>query len=285
MRLPYLLIALGALGIIPADAQLFQKPKDPTANFETPRTRLDEKLGRKHRGLTPEEYRSYMWDFSKATMDQDIKIRKNIVQSEETPFWSRRSVWADATMPARAAEFGAGKYAREAGERPTMEDRRQASQLPEAEYSTKGEDDAVLAAVFRHFFGYRAQGFGGAAHRENVRLKRSDVYFLGLGPHIIDVSPSLIAALQNDPALKRDGIVLRPLSKVLEVTDEAIRDRDTGAFGPAFRVDDVGIANNGEVRVLATFTERDGFWFSRELTLRQGKNGWQVETDADFTGL
>ena len=138
----------------------------------------------------------------------------------------------------------AGKFSAEAIQRPGLPDRDAASQLPETDYMAKDPVNAIYATVYRHFFDYRAQGFGKNARAQNDKLRvnnpgLTDVYFLGLGPHITDVPGSLLAALQNDPNLLRDKVTLRPLSKVLEVTDEAIRDRDTGAYGPAFRVDAV----------------------------------------------
>ncbi|MDD5200755.1 MAG: hypothetical protein PHC88_13240 [Terrimicrobiaceae bacterium] len=274
-----LLVGLWAFGALAAEAQLYRTPKN-TDHYTTPQDTLGKKLGH---SLTEDEVSSHMWTFSYENTSSEAKIRKNVVRSETSPFWSRRSVWADATMPARAAEFGAGKITREALVLPAPSDRWAASQSPETGYATKPQDDAILAAVYRHFFDYRAQGFGNDAHIENTRLHLDDVYFLGFGPHKSDAPSSLLAALQNDPALKRDGVTLRPISKSLEVTDEAIRDRDTGAYGPAFRVDAIGPVKDGEVRVMATFTERNGFWFTRELTLRQGKTGWEVEKDADWT--
>ena len=109
------------------------------------------------------------------------------------------------------------------------------------------------------------------------KLKVGDVYFLGLGPHIAEAPPSLIAALQNDPDIRRDKVTLRPLEKVLEVTGEAIRDRDTGAYGPAFRVDDIEaatrrLAANG-VKMLSD--EMD--YISRRLRLFEGPEGITLE--------
>jgi hypothetical protein len=237
------------------------------------KARNEEYADPKPKDLTAEQWRQQQWDLRAATDPSDLKARKNIVTSGSTPFWSRYSVWADATMPWRAAEFGAGKLSHEAAQRPGMDDRAAASMLPEANYPGKTQDDAIRAAVYRYFFGYRARGFA----------QKSTVYFLGLGPHLVDAPPSLIAALQNDPVLKKDGIMLRPVSKSFEVTDEAIRDRDTGAYGPVFRVDDIGLVRDGTVDVTATFSERDGHWFTRDLTLKLDKSGaWQVVRDADY---
>jgi len=279
------LLGLGWLAAGSADAQI-RRTKKKEQVYQTPRGGIAEKLGRS--SLTDDEFNGYLWNFAHDTMEQDVLIRKDVRRSEETPFWSRRSVWADATIPWRSAEFGAGKFSAEAIQRPGLPDRDAASQLPETDYMAKDPVNAIYATVYRHFFDYRAQGFGKNARAQNDKLRvnnpgLTDVYFLGLGPHITDVPGSLLAALQNDPNLLRDKVTLRPLSKVLEVTDEAIRDRDTGAYGPAFRVDAVGPEKDGEVKVLATFTEREGFWFTRELTLRQGKAGvWEVAADADY---
>ncbi len=262
-----------------AGAQIVRTAKKPEV-YTTPQDVIGKKLGRNN--ISEQEFNGYMWNFSHDTMPLDVKIRKFVMRSEESPFWSRRMVWASATMPWRSAAFGVGKLSSEARQRPTLADRDAASQLSERDYGTKADDNAILAAAYRHFFDYRMQGFGNDARRENVKMKVGDVYFLGTGPHISDAPPSLVAALQNDPDIKRDKVTLRPLSKVLEVTGEAIRDRDTGAYGPAFRVDDIGQVQNGEVKVTVTFTEREGFWFTRELTLRPGKNGWEVARDSDY---
>ncbi len=269
MRNAYLLAGLIALGMGAAQGQIFFTQKKIEQKFDTPATRLEAKL---KKTLTEEELAGYMWQFRADTDPIDLKIRNNIVQSETTPFRSRRSVWADETMVARAAEFGAGKYSAEAIEIPTMEDRIAASRLPEAAYGTKAGNDAILATVYRHFFNYRTKGFA----------KYSTVYFLGQGPHKDDIPPSLLAALQNDPQLKRDGVKLRPASRSMEITDAEIRDRDTGAYGPVFRVDDVSLEKDGVVKVMASFSERDGFWFTRELTLRQDKGIWSVVKDNDY---
>jgi hypothetical protein len=224
--------------------------------------------------LTEPQWLQQQWDLRAATDPSDHAIRKNVVESETNPFWSRFSVWADATMPWRAKEFGAGKLSHEAGANPSMEDRAAASRLPEADYPGRAADSAILAAVYRYFFGYRSHGFA----------KDSTVYFLGLGPHLADAPPSLVAALQNDPTLKKDGVTLRPATKSFEIVGDGIRDRDTGAYGPVFRVDGISLAKNGEAQVVATFSERDGFWFTRVLTLRQdAKTGaWQVVREGDY---
>jgi len=253
-----------------AQAQIFLSQKKTEPEFDTPMRRIGDKLGNKN--ISEDALAGYMWQFRADTDWLDQKIKKNIVQSEEGPFWSRRSVWADETMAARAAEFGAGKYSKEAMEVPTISDRRAASELPEANYGTKLQDDAILATVYRHFFTYRALGFA----------KDSTVYFLGQGPHKDDIPPSLLVALQNDPQLKRDGVTLRPASRSMEITAAEIRDRDTGAFGPVFRVDDVGEEKDGKIKVMASFSEKDGFWFTRELTLQRSKDGWTVVKDDDY---
>lgn len=241
--------------------------------FLTPSDRIREKLRRT--SMSDDEFYGYMWNFRRETDPSDRAIREDIVQSEETPFRSRRSVWADATMPRRTAEFGAGPLARQAIERPTMADRHAASAAPEDEYFNKVENDQILAAAYRHMFGYRARGLS----------PNATVYFLGLGPHVAgDAPPSLLAAMQQDAGFAKQGIRLRPLTKMLEVTGEAIRDRDTGAYGPAFRVDEISLPDKtGAVTVLVSFTERDGFWFSRDLRLRPAASGpeWVVFADND----
>lgn len=247
----------------------------PTRKKETIFQRAEDRIREKLRrpSMTNDELNGYMWNFRRETDPSDIAIREDVRQSEETPFWSRRSVWADATGPRRAATFGVGPLSRQATERPTLRDRDAASETPELDYFNKAENDEILAAVYRHMFGYRNRGFAADA----------TVCFLGLGPHITDAPPSLLAALQRDSDVVRRGMKVRPLSKVLEVTDEAIRDRDTGAYGPAFRVDDISLPDaKGNVRVLATFTEREGFWFSRDLTVRPGSKGWVVVADNDY---
>jgi hypothetical protein len=259
MRKAFFVICLALFCAGGAQAQLFLKQKKTEEKFPEPKSEK----------LTEKQWQDQLWATMTNTMPSDKLIRENVVRSETTPFWSRRSVWSDQTMAQRSAEFGGGKLSDEAGEPPTLGDRWAASQLPEAQYSSKSEDDAILAAVYRHFFDYHAKGFA----------KDATVYFLGLGPHKSDAPPSLIAALQSDPVLKRDGMKLRPASRSLEVTDDAIRDRDTGAYGPVFRVDEISPAKDGATKVVATFSERDGFWFTRDLTLQQGKAGWDVIRD------
>lgn len=250
-------------------AQLLRRPKSEDT-FETPRDVLGRKLGR---SLSEDDFYAYMYDFSRRTMPSEIALKKNIEQSETGPFRSRRSVWADATIVPRMREFGAGPLAAEAIERPTLADRNAASANPRPDYPGRLDEEAIMAGVYRHFFDYRNQGFA----------KDADVYFLGAGPHVIDVSPGLLAALQSDPRLKSAGIRLQPMHQVLEVTNEALRDRETGGTGPAFRVDEIGLVQDGDVRVVATFGEREGFWFTREMTLRRDRNGgWTVAEDRDL---
>jgi hypothetical protein len=253
-----------------AAAQILpQKKKEEV--FYTPVVALSESQ-KLLRTMSDDEYQSYMWNFRLEKDPQEKALHKDIVDSETGPFLSRRSVWSSETIVPRSAELGGGKYSAEAAERALPSDRWAASQLPEADYPGKAQDDAILAAVYRHFFDYRKKGFG----------KYTTVYFLGLGPHVTDAPPSVLAALDADPTLKKDGVIVRPISRSLEVTDDAIRDRDTGAYGAAFRVDDIGPIVDGEAKVTATFSERDGFWFTRQLTLREGKTGWEVVKDDDF---
>jgi hypothetical protein len=245
-----------------------------SAQVLTPKKKVQEYTKPKPAGLSEQQWDQRQWDLRAETDPSDFAIRENVVESETNPFLSRFSVWADATMPWRSKEFGAGKLSYEAMEGPTAADRAAASKLPEADYPGKAQDNAILAAVYRYFFGYRSHGFA----------KDSTVYFLGLGPHLADAPQSLIAALQRDPVLKKDGVTLRPATRSFEVTDEAIRDRDTGAYGPVFRVDGISLVKNGEAQVVATFSEREGFWFTRVLTLRQdAKTGaWQVVRESDY---
>lgn len=262
-------LAMACLGIAPAQIRPTKKKEDI---FFTPARALSERQ-KLLRTLSEEEYGAYLWDFSRAHQPQEETLHRDIIQSETGPFLSRRSVWSSETIVPRSAEFGAGKYSKEAGSRAMPSDRRAASQLPENPYPGKAEDDAILSAVYRHFFAYRQRGFA----------KDTTVYFLGLGPHAADAPPSVLAKLDADPGLVKAGISLRPLSKSMEITDDALRDRDTGAYGAAFRVDEIGPVVAGEVKVLATFSERDGFWFTRRLTLRPGPAGWQVVKDDDLS--
>lgn len=235
-------------------------------------------------GMSDKDWQTLLWNTMTDSTPSERAIRKNVEQSETAPFWSRFSVWSDEATPARSASFGVGKFSDEAAERPSLEDRRNASQSPEIPYSSQAQDNAIFAAVYRYFFGYRSRGFGANAHALNQKLHVGDVYFIGFGPHVADPPASFLAALQADPGIKRDGVTLRPLSRSLEVTDDAIRDRDTGAYGLAFRIDDVTPGKDGDMDVLATFSERDGFWFSRELTLRRDKSGtWNVAADEPCT--
>jgi hypothetical protein len=279
MRLAYFLVGFLGFGVAQAEPRPVRTTKKQET-FQSPKDLITLKRNRKF--SSADEFNGYMWNFSRETMGDDVRLRKLESLSETDPFWMRRAVWADATMPWRMAEFGSGKLTSTARQRPTLDDRDAASRLPEREYATKDSDDAILATAYRHFFDYRSQGLGREARDENAKLKVGDVYFLGLGPHLAEAPPSLIAALQNDPDIRRDKITLRPLKKVLEVTGEAIRDRDTGAYGPAFRVDDIGRVDKGEVKVMVTLGEREGFWFTRELTMRQGKAGWEVTKDSDY---
>ena len=269
MRNACLLTGIAMLCAANAHAQIFLKPKKIEQEFNTPIKAVGE---HNHRNFTETEFNDYMWNFSADTEASDLKARKNVVTSETTPFLSRRSVWSDSTVAQRSAEFGEGKLSYEAAERAMPGDRWAASQLPESDYPGKAQDNEIMAAVYRHFFDYRSKGFA----------KDSTVYFLGLGPHLTDAPASLLAALQNDPGIKTAGIKIKPASRALEITDDGIRDRDSGAYGPVFRVDDIGPVKDGEVHVIATYSERDGFWFTRDFTLRQGKTGWEVVKDSDY---
>jgi hypothetical protein len=277
-----------AAGVFAQDAQ-----PDPTQSAQKPETlpglvRTAKKPAiyttPRPEGVSDKDWQTRLWNTMTDNDPSELAIRNDRSRLETTPFWSRFSVWSDATTPERSASFGVGKLSDEAAERPSLEDRRNASQSPDVPYSSQAQDNAIFAAVYRYFFGYRSRGFGANAHALNQKLHVGDVYFIGFGPHVADPPASFLAALQADPGLKRDGVTLCPLSRSLEVTDDAIRDRDTGAYGLAFRIDDVTPGKDGDMDVLATFSERDGFWFSRELTLRQNKSGsWNVVADDPCT--
>lgn len=256
------------LAMLPA--QTITPTKKEEVIFEEPADRIRVKLRRAT--LSQEELYAHMWGLRRDTDPDDDAIRRNVRQSAEGPFRSRYSVWASQTMTRRAAEFGAGDLSYEARAMITPADRAIALEQPEANYFDKAEQEALLRAVYRYLFTYRSRGFA----------PDTTVYFLGFGPHLADAPPSLLASLEGDPLLQRDKLVVRPLSKLLEVTNEAIRDRDTGAYGAAFRVDEIGAPDaNGDVKVLIAFNERDGLWFSRDLTLRSGPQGWSVVADND----
>ncbi len=266
-------ICLGAFvamaGLACAHGQSILPHKKKEIVYRTPMIALGEKFKRK---LTEQEYRDHLWNLRRSTQREEDLLRENLGESESGPFLSRRSVWASETMTRRAAEFGRGKYTKEASSRISATDRWNASQTAETSYPGKAQDDAIAAAVYRHFFDYRKLGFG----------RKTTVYFLGYGPHAADAPPSILLGLDSDTRLEKEGITLRPMSKLMEVTDDAIRDRDTGAYGAAFRVDAIGPIENGSVKVNVAFSERDGFWFARQFTLQQGKSGWTVVRDDDM---
>ncbi|MGH8048077.1 MAG: hypothetical protein ACREKL_12615, partial [Chthoniobacterales bacterium] len=211
-----IVVAVVCVWNVQAQSILQQKKKE--VEFYTPATALGQKL---HPNLTDQEIRDYHWQVREDTMPSELKIVRNVVTSETTPWLSARSLWGSETMVQRSAERGAGELSKRATEEAKPIDRWLASQMPEQNYPGKSQDDAILAAVYRHFFGYRARGFG----------RDTTVYFLGLGPHAADAPPSVVAGLESDPTIKHDGVKLRPVSKSLEVTDDAIRDRDTGEYG------------------------------------------------------
>ncbi len=258
-------------GMLPAlQAQRITPTKNKEQIFETPEDRIRVKLRRT--SMSQEEHYGHMWTLRRDTDADDAAIRRNVLESAEGPFRSRYSVWASQTMTRRAAEFGGGELSYEARATLTPADRAIALEQPEPQYFDKAEQQAMLAAVYRYLFTYRSRGFA----------PDTTVYFVGFGPHLADAPPSLLAALESDATLERDKVRIRPLSKLLEVTNEAIRDRDTGAYGAAFRVDAVSAPDaQGDVTVLVAFNERDGLWFSRDLTLRPGPQGWTVVADND----
>lgn len=246
------------------------KTKKKEEVFITPTDALSERM---RRNYTDQDARDYYWQVREDTMPSERKVVKGVEKSETTPWRSAHSLWASQTMVQRSRERGAGELSKKATEGPTLGERLDASRNPEVGYPGKSRDDAILAAVYRHFFGYRARGFG----------RDTTVYFLGLGPHKEDAPPSVIASLQKDPTVVRDKVTLRPASRSLEVTDAEIRDLDSGAYGAVFRVDEIGpVEANGDVKVTATFGEKNGFFFTQQLTLRDEKGAWKVVGESDL---
>lgn len=213
-----------------------------------------------------------LWDLMHETMPSDEAIRANVVESETGPFYMAKSVSGDATMPLRSRKFGAGEPSYSENRSWTMEDRKRATELPESQYAQKAEDEAIQEAIFRHFFEYRQRGFAPYA----------TTYMLGLGPHAEDAPTGVIERLGQLESLKKEKIEVVPASRALEITEAAIRDRETGAYGVVFRVDRVGLEEDGTVKAIGSFSERDGFWFTREFTLKKGPGGWQVIGERDL---
>ncbi len=200
------------------------------------------------------------------------KLRRDVEQSQVQPFKMAMSLVRSQTVVERSANFGIGDAANAARRQPTLDDRDAASRQPEAASSITAKDDAILTAVFQHFFGYRDLGFA----------KDASVYFLGVGSATGAPSPGVLAKLADSAEIKERGIVIRPASKAMFVIEDGIRDADSGSYGALFRVDDITPQADGSVTVTASFSERDMHVFTKTLVLRNVRGVWKVVSDADY---
>ncbi len=216
-----------------------------------------------------------MWDLREAHRGSAEKLDRGVILSEKQTTRMADILRRSRTVVERSANFG-----RMGPEEKRARTEGQFDPAPGAHnrglrYTTKAADEAILEAAFDHLFGYRADGLA----------TTSEVYFLGVGDQGDDPPDSVLARMSASETAKAQGVIVRPVSKALFVTQGGIRDADTGAYGVMFRVNAITPLKDGDVRAVASFAERDATVFTKTLLLRQVSGGWKVISDEDYAGL
>ncbi|MGC1481132.1 MAG: hypothetical protein WA771_11550 [Chthoniobacterales bacterium] len=159
------------------------------------------------------------------------------------------------------------------GHRANLQDRIAASLDKEKPYPGMDADVAIMETIYRRMLDYRQLGFA----------PEVTTFFLGTGVTGDDPPSIVVDRMQRASDLGEAGLTMLPVSRSINVPRDAIRDRNTLDEGVIFRVDSIEKQPDGTYRALASFSQRDAFFFTREFVLRGGEDGeFTIISERDF---
>ncbi len=79
------------------------------------------------------------------------------------------------------------------------------------------------------------------------------------------------------------GLTMLPVSRSINIPRDAIRDRRTLEEGVIFRVNSIEERPDGTYRVVASFSQRDAFYFTKEFEVeRTGDEQFEIVGERDY---
>lgn len=250
MKLRWIVIAV--LAPIVAQAQLAKK-----MTYDRPQVTLEE--------LYQIEYETRPAELSlkAAKEDQETVVHRQTrsLQRSETTVERSRSAALDYKL------IGAP------GHRPNLDDRIAASLDKQRVYPGMDADVAIMETIYRRMLEYRTLGFA-----PDVK-----VFFLGTGISGDDPPSVVVDRMQKASDLGNAGLTMLPISRSINIPRDAIRDRRTLDEGVIFRVESIDKLPDGNYRAVASFSQRDSFFFTREFVL-SGEDGgdFSIVSERDF---
>ncbi len=209
------------------------------------------------------------------TRDEELLLKANRDTQETAVHRQARSLLKSASSVERSRSSVEGKLIGSPGHSPTLDERIAASTVRELPYPEMDSDVAVMEAVFRRMLEYRDLGFA-----TNVKT-----FFLGSGELGDDPPTAVVERLQAASDEGEAGLTMLPFSRALSVSRDGILDRQTLERGVVFRVNSMDRQEDGTVEALGSFSERDGFYFTKQFTLEPGDDGnYSIVAERDYAG-
>jgi hypothetical protein len=207
------------------------------------------------------------------TRGEELELKANRDVQETAVHRQTRTVAQSASGVARSRSSVEGKLLGSPGHNATLDERIAASTIRERPYPEMDSDVAVMEAVYRRMLGYREMGFATGVK----------TFFLGSG-ELGDDPPSVVVdRLQTASDLGKAGLTMLPFSRALPVSRDGILDRRTLERGVVFRVNSTNRMADGTVTAVGSFSERDGFYFTKEFRLREREDGnYEILSERDY---
>ncbi len=208
------------------------------------------------------------------TRSEELELKANRDTQETAVHRQRLTVKKSASGPARSASSVEGVLLGSPGKPASLDDRLAASIAREPAYPGKAEDVAVMEAVFRRMLQYRELGFA-----EDVTT-----FFLGSGEFGDEPPALVIERLQQASDAGEAGLTMLPVSRAMLASRDGILDRRTLERGVVLRVDSIERMPDGSVKAIASFSERDAFYFTKEFRLRAKADGnFEIVSEQDYS--
>ncbi len=207
------------------------------------------------------------------TREEEMELKVNRDVQETAAHRQARTLAKSASTVARSRSSVQGKLIGAPGDVATLDERIAASTIRERPYPEMDSDVAVMEAVFRRMLEYRELGFA-----RDVKT-----FFLGSGALGDDPPSVVVDRLQSASDKGKAGLTMLPFSRALPVSRDGILDRRTLDRGVVFRVNSINRLEDGSVKALGSFSERDGFYFTKEYSLKEGEDGnYEIVSERDY---
>ncbi len=215
-----------------------------------------------------------LWELEYETRPDELALKAAKEDQETVVHRQTRSVARSETTVERSRSAALDyKLLGAPGHRPNLDDRLAASMDQERVYPRMDADVAILELIYRRMLEYRQLGFA-----TDVK-----VFFLGTGITGDDPPEVVVDRLQKASELGDAGLTMLPVSRSINIPRDAIRDRRTLEEGVVFRVNSIFERPDGTYRVVASFSQRDSFYFTKEFEVaRSGDDEFEIVGERDY---